>query len=361
MKLSATYRLLLILIGMLLMTASPLQADDKGDKDVLERLIQIPRSKETVYQLLGKVSERSGYLFIYDSKIIDNEQVVKIPGGKYTIKEAIYHIIGNRDLNLRVIGNHILISRPVEPLPVKEALQPALPDTVSYFTLEGILRDKYTNEPIPFATVSVSDDGSIGNVTNQGGEFRLRLPDSLRLSQINFSHVGYLPYAIESSLLAERYSMLTLEPKVIPIQEVVIRIVNPLRLLREMQEHKSLNYSQEPVYQTTFYREGIERKNKFVSLTEAVFKIYQKCVHQPSGHRPGQAVEDAPYHQQTGKRYDHRKNEVRNQCQHTAGYHEGCTRLPAAGKRCELSLCLCPFRHHGNRRPDGKRDLFRAA
>lgn len=77
MKLSATYRLLLILIGMLLMTATPLQADDKGDKDVLERLIQIPRSKETVYQLLGKVSERSGYLFIYDSKIIDNEQVVK--------------------------------------------------------------------------------------------------------------------------------------------------------------------------------------------------------------------------------------------------------------------------------------------
>ena len=39
----------------------------------------------------------------------------------------------------------------------------------------------------------------------------------------------------------------------------------------------SLNYSQEPVYQTTFYREGIERKNKFVSLTEAVFKIYKSA------------------------------------------------------------------------------------
>ncbi len=53
--------------------------------------------------------------------------------------------------------------------------------------------------------------------------------------------------------------MLTLEPKVIPIQEVVIRIVN-FAPVTEMQEHKSLNYSQEPVYQTTFYREGIERK-----------------------------------------------------------------------------------------------------
>ena len=82
MKLSATYRLLLILIGMLLMTAPPLQAEDKSDKDVRERLIQIARSEETVYQLLRKFSERSGYLFIYDSTIIDNEQVVKIPGGK---------------------------------------------------------------------------------------------------------------------------------------------------------------------------------------------------------------------------------------------------------------------------------------
>lgn len=276
MKRTATYRLLFALIGLLLMTAIPLRADDKGDKDknVLERLIHIPKSKETVYELLGKVSERSGYLFIYDSNIIDNEQVVKIPGGKCSVREAIYRITGDRSLNLRVIGNHILISRPVQEIAVKEEL-PVLPDTIAYFTLEGILRDKYTNEPIPFATVSVSDDGSIGNVTNQAGEFRLRLPDTLNRSRINFSHVGYQPYQIESSLLAERYSMLTLEPKVIPIQEVVVRIVNPLRLLREMEEKKSINYSQEPVYQTAFYREGIERKNKFVSLTEAIFKIYK--------------------------------------------------------------------------------------
>ena len=58
MKRTATYRLLFALIGLLLMTAIPLRADDKGDKDknVLERLIHIPKSKETVYELLGKVS-----------------------------------------------------------------------------------------------------------------------------------------------------------------------------------------------------------------------------------------------------------------------------------------------------------------
>lgn len=245
---------LYFLIGLLLVVAVPLQADDN---DILDRLIHLSKNKETIYHLLGEVSEQSGYLFIYDSKIINNEQIVKIPGGKYSVREAIYLITGNKELGLRVIGNHILISPPIKTTPTEA--EPVLPDSIRYFTLEGLLRDKYTNEPIPFATVGISEE-AIGSITNQGGEFRLRLPDSLRQSQISFSHLGYQPLEMSASLLAERYSMLTLEPKVISLQEVVVRIANPLRLLREMQDKKEENYSQQPVYMTSFYREGIERK-----------------------------------------------------------------------------------------------------
>lgn len=269
MKRTITYRILYFLIGLLLVVATPLQADDN---DILDRVIHLSKNRETIYHLLGEVSEQSGYLFIYDSKIINNEQIVKIPGGKYSVREAIYLITGNKELGLRVIGNHILISPPIETTPAEA--EPVLPDSIRYFTLEGLLRDKYTNEPIPFATVGISEE-AIGSITNQGGEFRLRLPDSLRQSQITFSHLGYQPLEMSASLLAERYSMLTLEPKVISLQEVVVRIANPLRLLREMQDKKEENYSQQPVYMTSFYREGIERKNKFVSLTEGIFKIYK--------------------------------------------------------------------------------------
>lgn len=270
MKRIATYRLFYFLIGLLLIVAVPLKADDS---DVFDRVIRLSKSKGTVYRLLGEVSEQSGYLFIYDSKIIDNEQIAKIPAGKYTIKEAIYLITGNRNLSLQVIGNHILISQPEEMAPVKPE-PAATEDSIRYFTLTGLLSDKYTNAPIPSATVSIRG-GSIGSITNQQGEFRLHLPDSLRRSQINFSHIGYQTLEVPDSLLAGRYSMLTLEPKVISLQEVVVRMVNPTRLLREMQENKIRNYSQKPVYLTSFYREGVERKNKFVNLTEAIFKIYK--------------------------------------------------------------------------------------
>ena len=57
--------------------------------------------------MLGLVTERSGYLFIYDSKIIDNEQTTSIKGGDYTIQEAIYAITGNKKLAIRAIENNL--------------------------------------------------------------------------------------------------------------------------------------------------------------------------------------------------------------------------------------------------------------
>jgi hypothetical protein len=189
---------------------------------------------------------------------------------------AIYLITGNKELSLRVIGDHILISGP------QPARQTAIPETIppkeadNYFIVKGILQDQQTNEPIKAGTIGVLAT-SIGSITNANGEFRLTLPDSLRRSTLYFSHLGYEPRKIEASLLAGQHTVITLDAKIIPIQEVVVRIVNPLRLLRDMKENIRKNYPQSPAYLTTFYREGIERKNKFVGLTEAVFKIYKSA------------------------------------------------------------------------------------
>lgn len=269
---TSTYRLLPLLLWMLLLPVGGLLAEESDD--VLGRMIHLSKEKNTVYRLLDKVSEQTGFLFIYDSKLIENEKTVRIPKGDYTVRQAIYLITENEQLNLRVIGNHILISQPLEKT------QTAMPDTVhrkeenNYFVIRGILLDKQTNEPIEAGTIGVMNT-SIGSITNANGEFRLTLPDTLRRSTLYFSHLGYDPRQVETSLLTGQNSTITLEAKVIPIQEVVVRIVNPLRLLREMKQNIEKNYPQSPAYLTSFYREGIERRNKFVGLTEAVFKIHK--------------------------------------------------------------------------------------
>ena len=93
------FRLLCLCFWMLLLPTGLLCAE--GGDDVLARMIHLSKEKNTVYRLLDKVSEQTGFLFIYDSKLIDNEKTVRIPKGDYTIRQAIYLITGNKELSLR--------------------------------------------------------------------------------------------------------------------------------------------------------------------------------------------------------------------------------------------------------------------
>ncbi|MBD3591841.1 carboxypeptidase-like regulatory domain-containing protein [Bacteroides sp. GM023] len=242
-------------------------------EDVLEQIVRLPKTKATVYSLLGDVSQQSGYMFIYDSKVIDNDVVVKIKEGKRTIRQAVYDIIGDTDLEFKVIGTHILITSPSGQ--DFRTLQDSLPlqQTVNLI-IAGTLLDKETGVPIPSATVGVRGT-SVGSITNQDGDFKLSLPDSLKQAPVAFSHIGYISQDIELSMLLGRHNILNLEPKVVPLQEVVIRRSDPRKLLREMIERRERNYSHSPVYLTTFYREGVQLKNKFQNLSEGVFKVYK--------------------------------------------------------------------------------------
>ena len=268
-------RLFMFFLGLFLIAAGTLRAD--GD-DVLDRLIRLPKMKGTVYALLGKVSECSGYLFVYDSKIVNNDAVVRIKGKECTVRQAIYGIIGNKTLELKVIGQHILIlhadGRRTEIEKETGLSYPA------YFTVSGRLRDKETGESIVNASVAIQGT-SMGNVTNKDGGFRLHLPDSLRHCTLSFSHLGYVAQDVEAAVLVGRDNILSLEPKVVPLQEVVVQWVDPYKLLKEMGRQREQNYSHSPAYLTTFYREGVLLKNKVQNLTEAVFKVYKIASHSP--------------------------------------------------------------------------------
>lgn len=95
--------------------------------DVLDRIVRLPGMKGTVYALLGKVSEQSGYLFIYDSKVIHNDSVVRVRKQECSVRQAIHRITGSRNLELKVLGNHILITRAAERKSMEETV-PCRPD-----------------------------------------------------------------------------------------------------------------------------------------------------------------------------------------------------------------------------------------
>ena len=169
------FRLLCLCFWMLLLPTGLLCAE--GGDDVLARMIHLSKEKNTVYRLLDKVSEQTGFLFIYDSKLIDNEKTVRIPKGDYTIRQAIYLITGNKELSLRVIGDHILISGP------QPARQTAIPETIppkeadNYFIVKGILHAARLASPVyalllPLRLRTPQDRGLSSRRTTHGDHAR---------------------------------------------------------------------------------------------------------------------------------------------------------------------------------------------
>ncbi|MDR2679247.1 MAG: carboxypeptidase-like regulatory domain-containing protein [Tannerella sp.] len=251
------------------LTATDTQA---GNGDALDRIVHISVNKGTVFELLKDISEQSGYLFVYDSRIINSDKKIKIPKGDYTLRNAIYLITGNNRLKPDVRGEYILLRLPDEPpgVPVQEKA----PVRDPHFTISGTLSDDETGSPLSSVSIGILNT-TTGTVSNREGSFRLTLPDSLRRHKVRFSHIGYESMDMEAELLDGKNVELTMKPQFIPLQEIVVSYANPLQILNDMIHNRPVNCSADPVYLTSFYREGIDHRRKNIDLTESVLQIYK--------------------------------------------------------------------------------------
>lgn len=173
------------------------------DGKTLDKKIELPKSKGSVYQLLRVVSQKTGYFFIYDSQIIDNNKKTSIDKGEYTLSEAIRSITKKDDIKLRIVNNHILLYVESTKIPERRKQEEIKEEKAEdkRIIFGGIILDRLTSTPIPSASIGILNS-SIGTVTNQDGEFRLVIPDSLMSSKIHFSSLGYRSQEIEVSLLS---------------------------------------------------------------------------------------------------------------------------------------------------------------
>ena len=150
----------------------------------------------------------------------------------------------------------------------------ATKDSLNYMIAEAVVRDAQTKEPVPYVSVSIAET-AIGTITNQSGEFMLKIPFSDSTQNLQISHVGYNQQIIPIELFLNNPVDIYLQTKIVPLEDVIVGIVNPQKIVREMLNSRIDNYQTEPVYFTSFYREGIEKQNTIVSLTEAVLQIYK--------------------------------------------------------------------------------------
>ena len=237
-------------------------------EDGLGKSVHLPRSKGSIYEMLQHVTRQTGYLLMYDSNLIDNEKVQEIEEGTRTVAQAIHDITGNPGLQLSIRENYILITPPTEPCG-QEPMR-----------ILGTLLDAETGQPISSGTVYIQGS-SWGTVSNQEGQFLIHIPDSMKASRLVFSHVGYRKLEMPIASFTEKNPVVSLEPNLVSLHEVVVRMRDPDLLIKRMLEAREQNYSNVPTCLTTFYREGTHYRKKLLDLTEGVFEIYKPGIGSP--------------------------------------------------------------------------------
>ena len=265
-------RSLLILILFITQTTQLVSQEE----NILSRKYSLSEDNTPVYQVILKLTKKTGYDFSYNSTIIDDEKPITFSLEDYKLKHIIDTLFRDTSLAYDVVKNHIVIHK--KNVPLDSSRVRVLKKETTPFTIEGkVLREK-KNTPLPFATISLKNH-PIGTIANNQGEFVLKIDPKFRTDTLIISFIGYENYSIPVSELTEEKHTFSLREKRYTIQGVIIRTKDPNIILENAINRIEENYhSGVPISLTSFYRETIKKEEQFTSVSEAIIKIYKPNV-----------------------------------------------------------------------------------
>ncbi len=248
-----------------------------GQESLLDKTISIPKQNTTLYKALNAISLKADVLFIYDSQVVESDKHVKLSAENQSLRQVLDNILANPELGYKVIGQHILIYRlnkEETQVITKPQSRVQEGDTIINIIIRGYVFDKENNTALPFATIGIAEQ-NIGTITNADGYFKIKMPASFSGTSLVVSHMGFMSQRIPVQLINEQQVDIFLERRTISIQEVIIRYIDPNLLIQKAMEQRKVNNNIEPAYITSFYREGVQKNNRYISYSEAVFKVYK--------------------------------------------------------------------------------------
>ncbi len=147
---------------------------------------------------------------------------------------------------------------------------------IEYVEFKGKVVDSKNGDPIASAYLSV-EGTNISTITNNDGEFSLKVPEDITLAMVSISYLGYQSKILPLEYFKKENTLIELVESVEELSEISIFSSKDARgLVQEMLRKRDVNYLNDQIQMTAFYRETIKKRRRNVSLSEAVVKIYKQ-------------------------------------------------------------------------------------
>ena len=145
-----------------------------------------------------------------------------------------------------------------------------------YLEYSGKVVDFETGSPLIFASLEISNT-NISTITNNDGEFSLKVPTNFQNSSVIISFLGYKQKTLELSSLNKTKNKISLVAQITNLPETTVKVYkDPKELVQQTLKRKGVNNSNQTAIMTGFYRETIKKRRKNVSLAEAIVTVYKQ-------------------------------------------------------------------------------------
>jgi hypothetical protein len=220
---------------------------------------------------LNLISQKTGFHFTYDSKIIDPERKTELSYIKVRLKTILDSLLKNDTLSYSVINKYIIIYKrsPVTGVPEVDT-------DWKVKDITGIVSDSESDETLPFATIGIMSKGK-GTITNSNGEFGLKITRDCLEDSLSVSYLGYYTRQIPVRQAIENNFDIKMTREYISIPEIIIRNQIPQEVLRKAYKAIPDNYGTTPAGLTGFYREAVMKKSELQIYSEAILQIYKSA------------------------------------------------------------------------------------
>lgn len=233
-----------------------------AQQNLLNKKVRLSFETGTAEKFLDEISLKGGFTFTYSSKIPLNKSV-HLSSTKLTVKEYLFEIFKNDPVRYYAKNNKILLV-PYH-LSANKNLQ----------KITGRVIEKGTDEPLEFSNVFLLDK-KIGTITNSEGDFCLNIKTYSDSDTLCVSTMGYNVLKIPVNSLDSTFVTFKLVPQTHELKEVRIKPIDPHDLIKEAIKRIPRNYDEKPVLMTAFFREATKKDEEYISLSEALVKIYKE-------------------------------------------------------------------------------------
>ena len=240
------------------------------NNSILDRRITIEAKNASIDSVLDLISSRGKVFFSYDPLAINAERKTNISITAKTIKETL-DILFSGNFAYKVIAEQIVITIPETQEIKKKETNPEKAN-LKIITFKGRVIDRDGKDVLPYSSIYVLKK-NIGTVSNNDGEFVLKIPESMRQDTISVSCLGYRPHRQPISEIIDSSYTISLDQTSALLKEIKVTVINPQDIINRVLDKIPLNYPRDVEILTSFYREVLKQDHEYIDVAEALMEI----------------------------------------------------------------------------------------